>query len=379
MPGIVYGVCGIGNGHAHRQLPVVRALARDHLVALLTYGEASATFVQEYGTLPNLRVFPVSVPRLPGGPHGLDWSAAAERAIGSDPWATNGRTLAALDELVGKPDLVVSDYEQTAASYAYATRAPLVTFDQQSKFLVGDIPRIGPGGRFGADDEIARLRMFVPKTEIRLACSFFPVSRLPVPHKEVEIVAPVISDEILRMKRAPSERHAVLVYLSPEAPGGGNPETLLTAAARHADCDFHVYCQPSASARETPRNLFLHAHGDEAFIPLMGSAHGLICTAGHSLLSEAVHVGIPAMAIPLALHEQHVNAAMLAASGGSLAVDGLDVTSIEDFVSRLPELEAGQSGRTASLMRGTSASPILVRLRQWLPYSPSAPIPESPE
>jgi hypothetical protein len=41
-------------------------------------------------------------------------------------------------ELIGKPDLVISDYEPISAQYAYASGTPLVTIDQQSKYLVGD-------------------------------------------------------------------------------------------------------------------------------------------------------------------------------------------------------------------------------------------------
>jgi uncharacterized protein (TIGR00661 family) len=365
--GVVYGVCGIGNGHAYRAIPVIRALARERSVAVLTYGGAAAVFGKESESLPNLRVFPVSVPYLPGGPRGLDWAAAASRAGAVDPWAVNGRTLAAVEELIEKPAMVISDYEPVSASYAYATGAPLVTFDQQSKFLVGDFPRSGQDGEFGPDDEIARLRMFFPKADLRLACSFFPVPLLSMPYEAVEIVAPVLRAEILHLRREPADRPTVLVYLSPEAVGGGDPVSIAAAAADYPQTEFHIYCKPQTVAYDpVPANVTLHNRGDGAFMDLLAKAHGIICTAGHGLLSEIAHLGIPALTVPLQLHEQQTNAAAMESAGSGIKAEGFTAAAVGSFLRALPELKAVAAAADGRLIRGTSAAPIVKRLRRWL-------------
>lgn len=67
------------------------------------------------------------------------------------------------DEFLGRPDLVISDYEPVSAQYSYALRIPLVTVDQQSKYLLADSREMPTFGDLTPNEEIARLSLFFPK------------------------------------------------------------------------------------------------------------------------------------------------------------------------------------------------------------------------
>jgi len=371
VSGIVYGVCGIGNGHAYRQMPVVRALALRHRVVVLAYGDSLETYGRLAARDGNLRVVPVTVPYLPGRRGGIDWAAVADGARpGGDYWRSTGAALAEVERLVGTPDLVVSDYEPVSAMCAYATGAPLVTLDQQSKFLVGDLPVPGGGapGCPGPEDEVARLRLFFPCARLRLACSFFPVPRLAEPHAEVTVIPPVLRAEMLRLERRPSARPSVLVYLSgqhlsrPDLPG------LYAALGGRPDVDFHLFGRAARGdgAPAPPVNVRVHAPDDAVFLDLLGGVHGLVCTAGHNLLSEAVHLRLPVLAMPLGIHEQRLNAAMVAAAGAGMSSPVLTAPVLAEFLDRLPELRRGMEAGNG-LVRGVGADEVLRRLERWLP------------
>ena len=66
----------------------------------------------------------------------------------------------------------------------------------------------------------------------------------------------------------------------------------------------------------------------------------MIATAGLTLLTEALHLGKPTLALPIAgQFEQELNAALFAESGFGTNGRALDAQMIRDFLARLPELE----------------------------------------
>src|SRR5262249_32980078 len=152
----------------------------------------------------NVTVARVAVPFYASNKDGIDFNASAKRPENQQDFvAINAAAMAVAEQKIGKPDLVVSDYEPVSAQYAYAQGANLVTVDQQSKYLVGEFPEILNGQ--GYKNEVQMLRMFFPRAEERLACSFFRVARKVQPAEEVELVPPVLNDAVAGVTRKPSE------------------------------------------------------------------------------------------------------------------------------------------------------------------------------
>jgi len=59
MKKILYGVSGIGNGHANRELPIISELAKDNRIVILCYGDSFTTFQREFGSNTNIKLVPI--------------------------------------------------------------------------------------------------------------------------------------------------------------------------------------------------------------------------------------------------------------------------------------------------------------------------------
>ena len=58
-------------------------------------------------------------------------------------------------------------------------------------------------------------------------------------------------------------------------------------------------------------------------------------TAGHTLLSEAMFLGIPVYAVPLDLYEQQMNAYVIGRFGFGINHTEIDSEKLNDFISQL--------------------------------------------
>jgi uncharacterized protein (TIGR00661 family) len=335
---IVYGVCGIGNGHSHRSLPIIESLLEQGArIALFAYGQSLAILGAAFAKNSQVRIFPVDVPYLIGVPEGLNFADSAEREkhLGRSI-AQNLESMAGAQAFFGAPRLVLSDYEPTSAQYAYAYDAPLVTVDQQSKFLLKAFDK--PVGAYTCTDEQMRLRMFFPKADRRLVCSFFRYNSLEDTDNDLENsvqwCGPILRDAI-RSSCRPKDRQIgdhLLVYVSPQ--GGFGPDDVRTVALELPEQRFELFAPADNWIPDPPKNLSVHQQGDSNFLPSLTEAKGLITTAGHTLLSEAMYLGIPTLALPLPLYEQQLNAAVLDENGFGMASEELTSDTVRMFLHR---------------------------------------------
>ena len=174
---IVLGVCGFGLGHSTRQRPILEGLlARGHDVILVTNDQSHQFFTSMFPQVPNARVY---VPVIHTTPDGLDFGRTADDPRNDQPEAHPAfwNACGLIEQRFGTPDLVISDYDMVSAQIAYLFGAPLVTLDQQSKFLGYDCP---PIDAFTPTEHRMRLGFFFPRARARVASSFFTVGYAPV-------------------------------------------------------------------------------------------------------------------------------------------------------------------------------------------------------
>lgn len=364
---IVYGVCGIGHGHLYRQLPVIDALAdQPHKLAIMAYGQALPALVNRYADDENVAVFPVAVPYYNGGRLGLDFAAAAANPAnqGVDFFATNATAMAQAREFLGgRPDMCVSDYEPVSASMAYTHDAPLVTIDQQSKYLTRSpqFPRNLDG--LGFQDEIERLRMMFPRAEARLACSFFMVSLPRYSSMPVTIIPPILSDQVKAMKPAP-EQGTVMVYFSSQQDLRQDPADISNVFNAFPGHTFHVFA-PNSERYAGP-NIVPHAKGGPDFQAIMARADALVTTAGHSLLSEAMHLALPVYAVPLPVYEQRINAQIIQQGGFGLSRTAISRAGLDEFLGKVDQYRSNIADDHSILHRGCGRDYALSALKRHL-------------
>lgn len=370
---ILYGVCGIGMGHTHRQLPLLDALSRDNRIVLFAYGESLRFYKEHFAGSERVTIVPVAVAFYAGNAEGLDFAETARRikASGIDYQAINLAAMEAAQKLIGKPDLVISDYEPVSAQYAYACGAPLVTIDQQSKYLAADFSRVLRGQT--CLDEVARLRLFFPQAAARIACSFFAVPQDGKAEAEkVLFYPPIIKPEIVRLKELRDkgrgnggDSQSVLVYISSQREFVQDMDEVMAVLSQAPQYCFHLFVKelPAQLSLSAPANVKLYRHGDRRFPDVLGECRGLITTAGHSLLSEAMYLGIPAYLIPLAVYEQQMNAHVVAENGFGICAEALTAPLLGQFLAGLPACAEAIASDKTVLVRGSGEGPILEFLR----------------
>jgi uncharacterized protein (TIGR00661 family) len=391
---ILYGVCGIGMGHTYRQLPLLDELAKDNRIVLFVYGESKVFYEEHFRHSKNVTVLTVSVPFYVGNAQGLDFAETARliAASGIDHEAINLTAMELTQKLIGKPDLVISDYEPVSAQYAYASGTPLVTIDQQSKYLIGDYSQAIAGQT--CLDEVARLRLFFPAAALRLACSFFTVPRRAVgksaASEEVIICPPIIKPAIVAMKKrrlqaqqdkcksgSGTSSRSILVYISSQRDFVQSYEEVLTVLSTAPGYHFHVFVKelPQQLLAGLPSNVTLRRHGDPRFLDVLAECQGIVTTGGHTLVSEAMYLGIPAYLIPLAVYEQQINAHAVGDNNFGVCAENINQPQLKAFLSQLESFAANiindKKGKTSKriLVPGSGEKKILAYIQAALSKS----------
>jgi len=364
MKKILYGISGIGTGHTNRQLPLITHFARASKMVIFAYDESYRFYQALFRNTRNVTVIPIAIPFVAGGPEGLDFRATARVAVNNnkDFLRINCKALAQAADLLGKPDLVVTDYEPLSAQYAYAYNAPLVTIDQQSKYLCGSFPPVLRGQ--SCKDEIMRLHMFFPRANARIACSFFNVQKKQN-GTNVLIFPPTLKDSIQSLKRKPTT-HSLLFYISSQREFIQNARTILRIIAAQKNIHFHIFTRNASKFhKETlPPNVFVYEQGDPLFYSVLQKCAGIVSTAGHTLLSEAMYLGIPVYAIPLAVYEQQMNAHIIHKNHFGISHPTLDAKKLSFFVKNIPRFARAIEKDTRVLLRRPGQDDIITYLEQ---------------
>ncbi|MFC1753412.1 glycosyltransferase family protein, partial [Thermoproteota archaeon] len=83
-------------------------------------------------------------------------------------------------------------------------------------------------------------------------------------------------------------------------------------------------------------NISVYRHGDSQFENVLGKCNGIISTAGHTLLSEAMYLGIPVYCIPLPVYEQHMNAKVIDDNKFGVLHSNVDEKKLNNFINNIP-------------------------------------------
>lgn len=302
MKTILYGICGIGNGHFYRQLPIISKLLQDPGIQIIFFAYQSSLVLlnQYFQIFPNVKIFEVNVPYYKGDKLGLNFEETSQLNKNFN-FNINFDAFAKVQKITSHIDLVISDYEPFSAQLGYAYGAQVITIDQQSKFFTQNTPSDIQG--FTCRDEVMRLGMFFPKAT-RLACSFFNVE----PANDVQIFAPIFRPELKKIKPTVTKNN-IVVYLSAQNGFQQSLDEFLDVLRQFSAYRFDVYVKNATPSVDT--NLYLHSHGDPSFDDTLARCEGVISTAGHSLLSECMFLGKPVYAMPMALYEQQLNAKII--------------------------------------------------------------------
>lgn len=344
---LIFGVCGIGRGHIYRQLPIISYFAKTSKIAIFAFGESYIFYKDFFVNNSNVKIFLVVVPWIHGGDVGINYQKTSSEPFNkennfiSQNFATMEK---AYKFFAGKPDLVVSDYEPVSAQYSYSLNVPLITIDQQSKYFYDGYP--DQLDNLSSVEERARLNLFFPKADMRIACSFFqpPSNKITYGDFKITIMPPVIRNDVAKLKTTEHELpDRVLVYLSPYSSFVQNASEVLTILAKFPKHSFHFFVSRESDFKkikqQLPKNIKVNFHGDREFFDVLRSAGSAICTAGHTFISEMMFLNKPVYAIPLQTYEQKYNAKVIEDNEFGISRHKIDFESLRYFLAGIAKFE----------------------------------------
>ena len=331
MARILYALNGQGRGHTSRALGIAHSLRqRGHDVSFCC-GGAAADRLRRRGE----SVLDVPAPAELVRGNRVRLLASAWR---NAPLAV--RTPEIVDALTERiddldPDLVVADFEPFAPRAARRLGLPVVALNHQQVLTE---TRCHVPLRYAASAALTRLGIGVmaPRSlfeRIIVPSFFFPPRRAG---STAALVPPVLRPDVL--DAAPRRGAHVLVYVN--HPAGSNR---LLDVLRRVDALFVVYNVPRPPQPEAYPNLTFRAPSRAGFVADLAACRAVVSTAGFTLLSEALHLGKPVLAVPnRGFFEQTVNALYLRRSGRGEAVLGhLTAPAIERFLHAPPSVAPG--------------------------------------
>ena len=303
---LLYGVQGTGNGHISRARMMAKHLAKANIDVQFLF--SGRPFDQYF----DMEVFGDFELR-----HGLSFATA------------NGRISALNTVLQAKPlqfirdvkalnldnfDAVVTDFEPVSAWAGRLKNKPVIGIGHQYAFGYPGVPQQGV-------DFNNRLimRYFAPvKHRIGLHWSHFNAA----------IVPPIINPEEKILP--PAQPPHFVVYLPFE------DQTKVTRTLQNLT-GFRFF-QYSPELQDTELgNVSLRRTNLHGFKKDLCSAQGVICNAGFELVSECLHMGLPALAKPVeGQSEQLGNAAALEQLQLASVMYHFDQDAIEDWLNKLP-------------------------------------------
>jgi len=316
MANILYGVNGEGAGHSTRSKEVLTHLRQQgHTLHVASFDRGMQNLRDQF------EVTEIFGFRFAYVNNRVRYKRTIAKNLITVPQAAKSANR--LKNLIAtwKIDLVITDFEPLSCHVAHRMGLPVISIDNQhclTNALVSYPPQ------YRSDAAAAKLvtKLMTPHADAYLVISFFSA---PVKKPNTFLFPPLLRQEIL--EAAPTQAEHVLVYVTSPAPSLAN--ALAAARGRFVAYGFGrdgeygnvVYKKPSL----------------EGFMRDLTSAKAIVANSGFSLVTEALHLGKPYLAVPVKHQfEQIFNGHWLAKMGYGAYWEELNKERVESFLYNLP-------------------------------------------
>ncbi|MCU1333068.1 MAG: teichoic acid biosynthesis related protein [Candidatus Angelobacter sp.] len=315
MANILYGVNGEGSGHSTRAREVISHLQQQgHKLHIVSFDRGLRNLSESF---PVTEIF------------GLTLAYVNNRVRYKRTLASNlirapraARSLKQLSRLVDEKeiDLVITDFEPLSCHVGHHKSLPVISIDNQHAITNATVSL--PRG-FKRDVAAVKLvtRMMTPHADAYLVLSFFPA---PARKRNTFLFPPILRQEVLSAK--PNTGDYVLVYVT-------SPARELAALLKQVRGKFVAY---GFGIEGQEGNILFKKPGMAAFLRDLAGAKAVIANAGFSLVSEALYLGKPYLAMPVKNQfEQTFNAYHVDTLGYGAWLKELGKEQIESFLGSL--------------------------------------------
>lgn len=317
MANILYGVNGEGAGHSTRAREVLTHLVRQgHSVHVASFDRGLENLKNDFSAteIYGFRIAYVN--------NRVRYKRTIAKNLITIPQAR--KSLSELNQLVedSKIDLVITDFEPITCHVGRKRGLPIIAIDNQHSLtnLVVSYPR-----QHRRDAAAAKLvtQLMTPRANAYLVISFFSA---PIRKRKTFLFPPLLRREVLGATA--TEGDHVLIYVTSPAPG-------LAKLLNSVRCYFVAY----GFGREgTEGNIVYKKPSLEGFLNDLVSSRAVVANSGFSLVSEALHLGKPYLAVPVKHQfEQIFNAYWVEKSGYGAYWEELNKERVESFLYNLPQ------------------------------------------
>jgi uncharacterized protein (TIGR00661 family) len=316
MANILYGVNGEGAGHSTRAKEVLAHLReRGHTLHVASFDRGVRNLSGDF------EVTEIFGFRFAYVNNRVRYKRTIARNLVTMPQAA--RSVHRLKDLItnGKIDLVITDFEPLTCHVGHGMGLPVISIDNQHCLTntVVSYPR-----QFRRDAAAAKLvtRVMTPHADAYLVISFFAA---PVRKRNTFLFPPLLRQEIL--KAIPTQGEHILVYVTSPAP-------LLARVLSTVRGRFIAY----GFGREGEQgNIVYQKPSLDGFLRDLTRAKAIVANSGFSLVTEALHLGKPYLAVPVEHQfEQIFNAYWLQKTGYGAYWEDLNKERVESFLYSLP-------------------------------------------
>lgn len=323
MARIIYALSGQGRGHSSRVMAVSQELRqRGHEVIFCCGGTAMEVLRSRNETI-------IPVPSLRQVVEGN------ELKMFRTLWR-NGRRIFGMNKIVDNlveefrnfgPDLIITDFEAFSPRAAARLDIPVMSFNHQEVVTRTDY-QVPAQCKVQALSTSTAINLVAPGNAVHtlLTSFYFPPLKDP---SNTTLVGPVIRPEVMQLE--PTIGDHFLVYFNQP----GALEYVLDEFEATGE-RYIVYNFPEDRWSSSFKNIEFKQPSIDGFLEDLASCRGIICTAGYTLISEALYVGKPIIVLPnRGIFEQTLNAHFLVESGLGDAVihEKLNSKHLLDFVS----------------------------------------------
>lgn len=317
MSRVLYGVSGEGSGHSSRALEIGRYLqSQGHEVHVVSYDRGLRNLAPHF-TVSEIEGLHICSENNRVRPLKTIWHnlCRSRSAI---------RKLRALSNLFDsfQPDVVLTDFEPSAAWMARWKGVPLISVDNQHRMRYMKI--VSPW-RLALSRLITStvIRFMIPPPDAALATTYFFG---PVKNDRTFLFPPILRREVLSRQASLESHH--LVYVT------NHFDHLLTVLTQFPDQRFIVY---GSNRTGQDGNLTFKGFSAEGFLADLESCQSVIGTAGFTLISEAIYLGKPYLSLPMhGQFEQQLNALCLEELGFGVNARQMTPRVLGEFLRKLP-------------------------------------------
>jgi uncharacterized protein (TIGR00661 family) len=316
MANILYGVNGEGAGHSTRAREVLSNLvAQGHRVYVASFDRGMQNLKGDFD------VTEIYGFRFAYVNNRVRYKRTIAKNLITVPQAA--KSLTQLKQLVDEREigLVITDFEPLTCHIGHKKDLPVISIDNQHCLTnaVVSYPR-----KYRRDAAAAKLvtKLMTPRADAYLVISFFIA---PIRKRNTFLFPPLLRQEIL--EASPNEDDHVLVYVTSPAP-------VLAKILRSVRCRFVAY----GFGREgQDGNILYKKPSLDGFFADLVSARAVVANSGFSLVTEALHLAKPYLAVPVSHQfEQIFNAYWLEKSGYGAYWEELSKECVESFLYNLP-------------------------------------------